>query len=101
MTQDVQALAARPSNRLLGAIFAAVAVLTTLELVVVGLPVERAARITALAGLLIAKVGLVLFGVMRAGENRRAAALMLVALPFAVGVAVILMLETMFRAGVR
>jgi hypothetical protein len=101
MTQDADALAARPSSRALGAIFAGLAALTTLELIVVGLSIERAARITALAGLLTAKVGLLLFGVMRARDNRRAAALTLVAIPFAAGIAVVLMLETMFRVGVR
>jgi len=101
MTQDAEAIPARPSRRAVGAIFAAVASLTTLELIVIGLGIERAARITALAGLLIAKVGFVLFGIMRARANRRAAALTLVAFPAATGIAVVLMLETMFLVGVR
>jgi hypothetical protein len=101
MTHDANAVAAPPSSRMFAAIFAAVAALTAAELLVVGLAVERAARITALAGLLIAKVGLVLVGVMRARDNRRAAALTLVAVLFGAGVAIVLMLETVVRVGVR
>jgi hypothetical protein len=101
MTQDVEGIPARPSARAIGLVFAAVALLTMAELIVVGLGIDRASSITALAGLLIAKFGLVLFGVMRARDNRRAAALTLVAVPAAAGIAVVLMLETMFRVGVR
>lgn len=101
MTHDADSVVTRPAGGTVAAVFAGVAVLTALELIVVGLGIERAARITALAGLLIAKVGLVLFGVMRAGDNRRAAALTLVAIPFAVGVAIVLMLETIVRVGGR
>jgi heme/copper-type cytochrome/quinol oxidase subunit 4 len=74
--------------------------LTSLELIVVGLGMERAARITTLAGLLIAKVGLVIFFLMRARQDRRSARLTLTAIVFAAGVAVVLMLETVFRVNV-
>lgn len=74
--------------------------LTSLELIVVGLGMERAARITTLAGLLIAKVGLVIFFLMSARQDRRSARLTLTAIVFAAGVAVVLMLETVFRVNV-
>ena len=55
------------------ATFVALVGLTALELIVVGLGTERAARITTLAGLLMAKVGLVLsFFDARAREPARA-----------------------------
>jgi hypothetical protein len=63
--------------------------------------VGRAARITALAGLLMAKVGLVLAFFMRARASRQASWLALVAIGFAAAVAVVLMLETVYRVGVR
>jgi hypothetical protein len=84
----------------LGATFAALIAFTALELIVVGLTMERAARITALAGLLMAKVGLVVFFLMRARANRRSARLTLAAIAFAAGVAVVLMLETAYRVSV-
>ena len=62
---------------------------------------ERAARITTLAGLLLAKVRLVLSFLMRALCKRRASWLLLVAIGLAAGAAVVLMLEMVYRVGVR
>jgi len=100
MTDGAATVPARPGGLALGATFAALIALTSLELIVVGLAMERAARITALAGLLMAKVGLVLFLLMHARQNRRSARLTLVAIGFAAGVAVVLMLETVYRVNV-
>ena len=52
--------------------FVALLALTSAELIVVGLDAGRAARITALAGLLMAKVGVVMAFFMHARANRRA-----------------------------
>jgi presenilin-like A22 family membrane protease len=84
----------------LGGTFATLIGFTALELIVVGLTMERAARITALAGLLIAKVSLVVFFLMHARANRRSARLTLAAIAFGAGVAVLLMLETAWRVSV-
>ena len=99
MTDDADR-AARPATFPLLAVFALLAALTACELVVVGMDAGRAARITALSGLLIAKVGLVLSFFMRMRANRRAARLTLLAIGVAVGVAVVFMLETVFRVNV-
>jgi heme/copper-type cytochrome/quinol oxidase subunit 4 len=79
--------------------FAVLLAFTALELAVVHLEVGRAARITALAGLAISKVALVLWlfmGLREEPRELRATAL----LPFLVApaFAVVLMLETAFRA---
>ena len=100
MTDGAVPAAARHGTLALGATFVALIGLTALELVVVGLGMERAARITALAGLLMAKVGLVLFFLMRARENRRGARLLLTAIAFGAGVAVVLILETAYRVAI-
>lgn len=100
MTDGVAPVAVRHSGLALGATVAALIVLTSLELFVVGLGMERAARITTLAGLLMAKVGLVLLLLMRARENRRGARLLLTAIAFGAGVAVVLMLETAYRVAI-
>ena len=92
--------AARPAPFPLLAVFALLAALTACELGVPELDAGRAARITALAGLLMAKVGLVLSFFMRARASRRAARLTLLAIGVAAGVAVVLMLETVFRVNV-
>jgi hypothetical protein len=81
--------------------FVALIALTAGELTVVDLEVGRAARITALAGLLMAKVGLVLSIFMRARARRYASWLALTAIGLAVGAAVVLMLETVSRVLVR
>ena len=100
MTDGAAPTAARHGNLALGATFTALIGLTSCELIVVGLGMERAARITALAGLLMAKIGLVLFFLMRARENRRSARLLLTAIAFGAGVAVVLMLETAYRVAI-
>jgi len=74
--------------------------MTSLELIVVGMQIHRASRITLLAGLLIAKLTLVIFSLMGGAEDRRSARLTLTALAFAAGVAVVLMLETVWRVNV-
>jgi len=101
MTGDADAdTVPRPTTFPLLAVFALVAALTACELFVAGMDAGRAARITALAGLLMAKVGLVLSFFMRARANRRAARLTLLAIGVAAGVAVVLMLETVYRVNV-
>ena len=99
MTGDADT-ASRPTTLPLLAVFALIAALTACELLVAGMDAGRAARITALAGLLMAKVGLVLSFFMRARASRRAARLTLLAIGVAAGVAVVLMLETVFRVNV-
>jgi hypothetical protein len=74
-------------------------VLTALELVVIGLPVERAARITALVGLGATKAAVVLLGFMNLrGEPRVQRFALLLPLLLAPAYAVVLMLEAAFRA---
>jgi len=85
----------RPKAAAIG--FAVLVALTIAELVVVGLDVDRAARVTALCGLLLAKVGLVLKLFLRIGARRRDPRLALGALLLASGFAVVLMLEMAFR----
>ena len=99
MTGDADT-ASRPATFPLLAVFALLVALTAGELFVVGMDAERAARITALAGLLMAKVGLVLSFFMRARANRRAARLTLLAIGVAAAAAVVLMLEMVFRVTV-
>jgi heme/copper-type cytochrome/quinol oxidase subunit 4 len=81
--------------------FAGLVALTALELVVIRLPVERAARITALSGLAITKVAILLLVFMRLPREPRALRLGLL-LPFLLAPAfvVVLMLEAAFRARV-
>ncbi|HMF43911.1 MAG TPA: hypothetical protein VKQ32_24730 [Polyangia bacterium] len=98
---DAQPLNARPAAWPLAAAFSALIALTICELLVAGLAAERAARITALAGLLMIKVALVLSFFMQARKRRRSSVGAFVSIAFAAGVAVVLMLETVFRAGVR
>jgi cytochrome c oxidase subunit IV len=76
--------------------------LTALEVGVVGLPVDRAARITALVGLAMTKALLVLASFMRMGRESRILRLALLApLVLAPGFAVALMLDTIFRVTQR
>jgi len=63
--------------------------------------VARATRIGLLGGLLTLKATVVLVVLMRARASRRAARLTIAAVGAAVGFAVVLMLETAFRARVR
>lgn len=72
--------------------------LTALEVGVVNLPVDRAARITALVGLSMTKGLLLLAVFMRFGREPRVLRLgLLVPLVLAPGFAVALMLDTAFR----
>ena len=100
MTAGATSAPAKHGTLALGAAFTVLFGLGALELVVIGLGMERAARITTLAGLLMAKVGLVLFFLMRAAQSRRSARLLLTAIAFCAGVAVVLMLETAYRVSV-
>jgi cytochrome c oxidase subunit IV len=97
MTDGAAPVSERQGTLALGATFAVLILLTSLELVVLGLGMERAARITTLAGLMMAKVGLVLLVLMHARQNRRSARLLLTAIVFGAGVAVVLILETAYR----
>ena len=80
--------------------FVALVALTAAELGVALAPGDRATRVAALAGLLGAKVAVVLTLFMRAQASRRAARLTVAALATAIGFAVVLMLEAAWRAGV-
>jgi hypothetical protein len=106
MTTDLDAdvgaasSANRPATSALVAVFAVVAALTAGELFVIGMAASRAARIGALGGLLMAKVGIVLSWVLGGRAARGAAALPLVAIVMAVGFAVVLMLEIVYRVNV-
>jgi heme/copper-type cytochrome/quinol oxidase subunit 4 len=89
-----------PDARLRGTAigFGVLLALTVAELVVaVVLDLDRAARVTALCGLLIAKAALVLTVFLRVGARRRDPRLALAALFLAAGFAVVLMLEMAFR----
>jgi heme/copper-type cytochrome/quinol oxidase subunit 4 len=81
--------------------FAGLAGLTIAELVVAGLGVGGRDRVTALCGLLIAKVAIALAVFLRAGARRRDPRLVLAALLFASSSAAILMLEMAFRVRQR
>jgi len=102
MTNDAFVDSQSPRSGILriAATFCLLVVLTIAELIVIGLDAERAARITALAGLLMAKVGAVLAFFMHARANRRAAWFALVAITFAAGAGVVLLLETAYRVRV-
>jgi Prokaryotic Cytochrome C oxidase subunit IV len=76
--------------------------LTALEVGVVGLPVDRAARITALVGLAMTKALLMLASFLRIGRESRILRLALLApLVLAPAFAVALMLDTAFRVTQR
>jgi hypothetical protein len=86
------------SGRLTAALIGMLA-LTALEISVVGLPVDRAARITALVGLALTKALVVLTAFMRIGrESRVLRSALIVPLVVAPGFAVALMLDAAFRA---
>src|SRR5262245_45850556 len=73
-------------------------ILTALEVVIVGLPVDRAARITGLVGLGMTKGLLLLAVFMRIGRESRILRLgVYIPLVLAPGFAVALMLDTVFR----
>ena len=82
--------------------FLTLAALTAAELKVAGFGGAGPARATALVGLLIIKVGLVLAFCLRADFRRRSSPrLVLIALILAAGAAAVLMLEAAFQARVR
>ena len=91
----------RTSTAGLVAGFGALLMLTTAELLVPGLAAGRSLRITALAGLLMAKIGVVLVAFLRVRANRRSTGLLAAALVMAAGFAVVLMIESWYRSGVR
>ena len=88
--------------RAAAAIFLALGAVTALELRLADLPVDTARRATALVGLLIGKVGLVMAFCLRAHLRRRSAPRLAAAgLVLAAVFATVLMLEASFQAGVR
>jgi cytochrome c oxidase subunit IV len=90
-----------PTLRLVATLLALLA-LTALEVGVVGLPVDRAARVTALVGLGMTKALLMLAAFMRIGRESRILRFALIApLVLAPGFAVALMLDTVFRVTQR
>jgi cytochrome c oxidase subunit IV len=98
----VQSPPARQRVGGLVATLAALLVLTALEVIIVGLPVDRAARITALVGLGMTKGLLLLAVFMRIGRESRILRLgVLVPLILAPGFAVALMLDAAFRVTQR
>jgi hypothetical protein len=96
-----EASVARTSNAALFGAFAVLLVLTTAELLVPGLAAGRDVRITLLASLLMAKIGLVFVAFLRVRANSRFAGLLAAALVSAVGFAVVLMIETWYRVRIR
>ena len=91
----------RTSNAALVAGFGALMLLATAELLVPGLAAGRALRITLLAGLLMAKIGIVFLAFLRVRANRRSTGLLAAALVMAAGFAVVLMIESWYRSGIR
>jgi hypothetical protein len=81
--------------------YAMLAALTAAEIAVAGTSYDLRDRATALCGLLLAKAGILLAFSLGATPRRPAPALALLGLVVAVGFAVVLMLEAVYRAGVR
>jgi cytochrome c oxidase subunit IV len=82
-------------------VFAVLAVLTVTEIFVASSSVDDRLRSTALTGLLLAKAGILLAFSLRASLRRSASRLTLLAVLVAVAFTVVLMLEAVYRAGVR
>jgi len=82
-------------------VFALLALLTAAEILVATSGSDDRLRTTALAGLLMAKAGILLAWSLRASLRRPAHRLALLALPLAAGFTVVLMLEAVYRTGVR
>jgi hypothetical protein len=81
---------------------AALLALTALEVIVVGLPVDRAARITALVGLSMTKALVLLAAFMRLGRAPRMFRFAILApAALATAFAVALMLDAAFRVTLR
>jgi hypothetical protein len=88
-------------SRLVGALLGLLA-LTALEVIVVGLPVDRTARITALSGLAMTEALIVLTAFMRIGRESRIVRLAILApLVLAPAFTVALMLDAAFRVTQR
>lgn len=100
-TKQAAPVAARSGTVPLLAAFGALLALTACELVVSGLAAGYATRIAVLTCLLAAKVGLVLTFFMRARASWRASRFTLLSIGFAAAVALVLVLETLFRASVH
>ncbi|HVT10127.1 MAG TPA: hypothetical protein VHO67_21850 [Polyangia bacterium] len=83
------------------ATYAVLAALTAAEIFVAGTDASARDRTTALAGLLLAKAGILLVFSLRGTPRRPGPRLALLAIVVAVGFAVVLMLEAVYRAGVR
>jgi len=83
------------------ATYAVLAALTAAEVAVAGAGGAARDRTTALAGLLLAKAGILLAFSLRGSPRRPGPRLALLALVVAVGFAVVLMLEAVYRAGLR
>ena len=100
-TSPATDLAPARTGRLVATLLGLLA-LTALEVGIVGLPVDRAARITALVGLAMTKALLMLAAFMRIGRESRILRLALLApLMLAPGFAVALMLDAVFRVTQR
>jgi hypothetical protein len=91
----------RPRRASAAGIFALLAGLTAMEVVLATSGLDARLRTTALAGLLMAKAGILLAFSLRATLRRSAPRLVLLALVVAVGFTVVLMLEAVYRTGVR
>jgi heme/copper-type cytochrome/quinol oxidase subunit 4 len=84
------------------AAFVGLLAITALEVGLVNLPVDRAARVTALVGLAMTKVLVMLMVFMRLGrESRLLRGAALVPLVLAPAFAVALMLDAVFRVTLR
>ena len=77
------------------------AILTVAELLVASSAADGRLRTTVLAGLLMAKAGILLAFSLRASWRRSASRLALLALLMAAGFTIVLMLEGVYRSGVR
>ncbi len=83
------------------ATYALLAALTAAEIAVARTGGAARERTTALGGLLLAKAGILLAFSLRATPRRPAPRLALLAIVLAVGSAVVLMLEAVYRSGLR
>jgi hypothetical protein len=89
------------TGRLMLALFVLL-VITASEVIVAGLPVDRTARITALAGLAMTKASILLVAFMRLGRQSFIVRLAILApLVLGPGFAVAVMLDAAFRVTMR
>ena len=100
MTEEAtdDAATTKQSPRALAGAFGALCVLTAAELAVAGSGAGRAGRAVVLVALLLVKAAVVLTAFMRAPASRRSAWLTFAAIATAVGFAVVLVLESAYRA---